>query len=52
MIPPSVVVVAVAVVVVMVDNVRLKLLFINLSQVKASVNKFNLGKCCSNSEAF
>ena len=26
--------------------------YINLSQVKVVVNKFKLGKCCSNSEAF
>ena len=35
-----------------VDNIRLKFLFINLSQVKVSVHKFKLGKCCTNSEAF
>ena len=39
-------------VVIVVDNFRLKFLFINLSQVKVAVNKFKLGKCCSNSEAF
>ena len=44
--------VVVIVVVVVVDNFRLKFLFINLSQVKVAVNKFKLGKCCSNSEAF
>ena len=38
--------------VVIVDNFRLKFLFINLSQLKVAVNKFKLGKCCSNSEAF
>ena len=42
----------VVVVVVVVDNFRLKFLFIILSQVKVAVNKFKLGKCCSNSEAF
>ena len=31
---------------------QVKFLFINLSQVKVAVNKFKLGKCCSNSEAF